>query len=516
MSRRILFVTTDQQRYDALGCNGGTVARTPVVDGLAAEGIRFERAHPQNVVCMPSRATMLTGQHIRNHGVWMNGVPLPADAPSVAGLLHGAGYRTGLFGKAHFEPFLDPFLRFPENRMGVDGSTSEDGTPHRGFERMEFAGHGAAGLVHYGSWLRGNHPEHMASYYPVLDLTLELNPEGGGDTGAPQVRHNPVPRDLYHTDWVADRALAWLDTLDEAEDWFCWLSFPDPHHPWNPPQSELHRVPWSDLALPVGYPQDAAQREAILDSKAVHWRRWYQGDLVSNYEAPAHWVPSTLTADQVREVNAMVHIQNELVDEALGRVLGRLAERGWNDDLDVVFTTDHGEFQGDFGLLFKGPYHVDSLMRLPLVWRPAPSRGQAPAVVSQPVGLIDLAPTFCTMAGLEIPAWMDGTSLPTDEAAAARRPDAGVTTEWDSVHPNGTEVHMQSICLDGMLCTRYEPGTCHDGTEGELYDLADDPLQRSNLWEDPSRRASRDDLVGALEEALPPRPDTLLLPEAAV
>ena len=94
MGRKILFVTTDQQRYDALGCNGGTVARTPVVDALAADGIRYERAHPQNVVCMPSRATMLTGQHIRNHGVWMNGVPLPAEAPTVAGLLHVSGYRS--------------------------------------------------------------------------------------------------------------------------------------------------------------------------------------------------------------------------------------------------------------------------------------------------------------------------------------------------------------------------------------------------------------------------------------
>ena len=94
MGRGILFVTTDQQRYDALGCNGGAIARTPVIDGLAASGIRYERAHPQNVVCMPSRATMLTGQHVRNHGVWMNGVPLPADAPTVAGLLHDAGWRT--------------------------------------------------------------------------------------------------------------------------------------------------------------------------------------------------------------------------------------------------------------------------------------------------------------------------------------------------------------------------------------------------------------------------------------
>ena len=84
MGRCILFVTTDQQRYDTLGCNGGTLARTPVVDGLARAGVRYERCHPSSVVCMPSRATMLTGQHPSAHGVWMNGVALAVDAPSVA------------------------------------------------------------------------------------------------------------------------------------------------------------------------------------------------------------------------------------------------------------------------------------------------------------------------------------------------------------------------------------------------------------------------------------------------
>ena len=224
MGRKILFVTTDQQRYDALGCNGGTVARTPVVDALAAEGRRYTRAHPQNVVCMPSRATMLTGQHVRHHGVWMNGVPLPPDAPTVAGLLHDAGLRTGLYGKAHFEPLLDPFLRFTPNRMGTNGAIDDDGRPHRGFEHMEFAGHGAAGYFHYGGWLRERHPTDMPGFYQVLDATLEVNAEGGGDTGAPQVHHNPVAREVYHTDWVADRALAWLGSLSDDDDWF-WCPY---------------------------------------------------------------------------------------------------------------------------------------------------------------------------------------------------------------------------------------------------------------------------------------------------
>jgi len=511
--RKILLVTTDQQRFDTLGCNGGTLARTPVVDGLAGAGIRYERAHPQSVVCMPSRSTILTGQHPTTHGVWMNGVPLPEDAPSVAALLHDAGYRTALVGKAHFEPFLDPFGRFPENTMGR--ATTPTGGPHRGFEHLEFATHSGIGPLHYSQWLAAEHPEALGGFYPVLDGALQVNAAGGGDTGAPQVKVNPIERGIYHTDWVADRTIDWLDGLDAADDWFCWMSFPDPHHPWDPPESEVGRIDWHDVPLPDGYPETAAERERILDAKPRHWRLWYDGTLVSNYEAPAEWVPATLTADQVREVTARNAVECELIDEALGRVLDRIAERGWADDLDVVFTTDHGELGGDFGLLFKGPYHVDGLMRLPLVWRPAPSAGTTPSVVSRPVGLVDLAPTFCAIAGLDTPPWMQGRSLPTDQADAEARGFDRVLTEWDS-ELFGVDVHVRTVTRDGWVCTAYLPGTCHDGTEGELYELGADPLQQHNRWDDPGARPVRDDLLADLWDSQPPARSERIEVEAPV
>jgi arylsulfatase A-like enzyme len=511
VGRRILLVTTDQQRYDTLGCNGGAVARTPVADRLAATGVRYERAHPQSVVCMPSRSTIITGEHPSTHGVWMNGVPLPVSAPSVAQVLHDAGYRTALIGKPHFEPFLDPFARFDENRFARDGLT---GT-HRGFEHFESATHGAQGALHYARWMATEHPEAIGMFYPVLDGSLEVNASGGGETGAPQVHDNPVPREWYHTDWVADRTIAWLDTLGDHDDWFCWMSFPDPHHPWDPPRSEVHRVDWRDVPLPAGYPEQASQREAILDAKPAHWRAWYDGRLVSNYEAPQRWVPATLTPDQVREVNARNAVECELIDEALGRVLAAVSRRGWDADLDIVFTTDHGEFQGDFGLLFKGPYHVDALMRLPLIWRPAPSRSVEPAVVSRPVGLVDLAPTFCAIAGLAVPGWMEGRPLPVDDADAVRRGFERVLTEWDS-ELFGVDVHLRTIMRDRWVCTAYRPGYSHDGSEGELYDLVDDPRQFTNRWDDPALAAVRSDLLTDLWDHQPEQQKPLRRVEAPV
>ena len=509
MGRKILFITTDQQRYDTLGCNGGELSRTPVVDALAADGVRYERAVPQSVVCMPSRSTMLTGQHPSTHGVWMNGVALPVDAPSVAAVLHDAGYRTALVGKPHFEPFLDPFGRFTENTVAGSGlptaqSPWANGTvgPHRGFDHLEFATHSPVGGLHYARWMMEHHLESLGGFYAVLDKDLEVNAEGGGDTGAPQVKVNPVDRDWYHTDWVADRTIAWLDGLASDDDWFCWMSFPDPHHPWDPPASELGRVDWRDVPLPAAYVEDKAERERILDAKPRHWRLWYDGTLVSNYEAPTKWVPATMTADQVREVNAVNAVEVELIDEAIGRVLAAAAARGWADDLDVVFTTDHGELQGDFGLLFKGPYHVDGLMRLPLIWRPAPSAGVAAATVSRPVGLVDFAPTFCSIAGLDPQPWMEGASLPIDDGDADERGFERVLTEWDS-ELHGIGVHLRTITRAGWVCTTYRPGTVHDGSEGELYDLAEDPLQQVNRWDDDAVRALRDDLVADLLDHLP-------------
>jgi arylsulfatase A-like enzyme len=515
--RKILFVTTDQQRYDSLGCNGGTVARTSVADRLAADGINYHRAHNQNVVCMPSRSTMVTGQYVRTHGVTANGVPLPDDAPSVAAYLHDHGYRTALLGKAHFQPGFDRERRWFENRMAHTGETG----PYRGFEHMELALH-TPGLPqfpvqHYGKFLADNFPDEFGGFAMLLQA------EGGGDTAAPETKHNPIPRGHYHTDWVADRTIAWLDALGADEDWFCWMSFPDPHHPWDPPSSELHRVPWRELDLPAAHPGSRERCAEILAQKPRHWLDWFEGRF-RNYEGgPQSFVPFEMTDDQVREINAMVHIENELIDEACGRVLQRIAERGWLEDTDVFFTSDHGELQGDYGLMFKGPYHVDALMRVPLIWRPAGSAGVAHADIREPVGLLDLAATFCEIAGLEPPDWMEGSPLPTAPGTKRER----VITEWDSQFRR-CGMHIRTIHRDGWTCTAYEPTNIdglfgrpdhrpvivYDGTEGELYNVDDDPHQWRNLWDDPAYASIRKDLVADLYDTLPPEREPKLFPEA--
>jgi arylsulfatase A-like enzyme len=287
-------------------------------------------------------------------------------------------------------------------------------------------------------------------------------------------------------------------------------------------------VRWQDLDLPPGHPGSRQKIVEILRRKPRHWLAWWEGRFRNNEGGPMTFLPHALTHDQVREVNALVHVENELIDEACGRVLRRIAERGWERDTDVFFTTDHGELQGDFGLLYKGPYHVDALMRIPFVWRPAPSAGVVPAEIDEPVGQLDLAPTFCRIAGVPVPAWMEGAPLPTAPGSGRER----VITEWDGQFKQ-LGMHLRSIHRDGLTCTVYEPSTTdagydlarvyqafgvdlpmpdvrYDGTEGELYDLREDPLQWRNLWDDPAYAARKSDLIADLYDHLPPPRDPRL------
>jgi arylsulfatase A-like enzyme len=498
MGRNILFITTDQMRFDALGCNGGKVARTSTLDGLAAQGINYTRAHNQNVVCMPARATIVTGQHVSSHGVWMNGVSLPETQPTIAHWLNDHGYRTALLGKAHFEPWLGKPEDFFENRMALEHSTG----PHRGFEHMELANHFLEGHSHYDQWIRREHPDAVDAFYRMVTDNGMQNTASTGETGAIQVWPANVDRHVYHTDWVAERTIAWLNSLPDDEDWFVWMSFPDPHHPWDPPASEMHRVPWQDVPLPDLYPGSADAAAQMLTDKPKHWQGYFDGSLWTNLESPRGFRPCDLTPDQIREINALNHIENELIDEACGRVMKYVGNRGWTDHTDVLFTTDHGELQGDYGLLFKGAYHTPSLMQLPMIWRPAPAAGVSPAEVSAPVGHVDLAQTFCTIAGIDEPDWVEGQPLPVSNQHAADQKRERVLTEWESEH-GPVSLKLNSVYRDEWLCTSYDKSSLYEGSEGELYNLGEDPGATINLWEDAGYRSLRDDLVDDLKASLP-------------
>ena len=314
----------------------------------------------------------------------------------------------------------------------------------------------------------------------------------------------------------SDRTINWLKRQQTSvAPWFCWMSFPDPHHPWDIPQSELSRIPWRDLELPPLYcnPEQAKQ---ILGAKPEHWLGYYHGSMWTNLESPREFIPANMSADQVREINAMTHIENELIDEACARVIAHLKATASYDHTDIFFTTDHGELQGDFGLMFKGPYHIDALMHVPLIWRPAKVANTRPDEIRDPVGHLDLAATFCEIAGIDIPDYVEGEPLPTRQTDSKKQNRSQVFTQWDSQHGD-VDLHLRSLYhADGWLYTQYESSSLYQGDEGELYDMNSDPEQFNNLWANPAQEEIRQHFRAQIESELPSLTEPLLPRKAPV
>lgn len=508
MGRKILFIMTDMMRWNSLGFTGDSYARTPVLDKLAADGIRYQWAYNQNPLCMPSRSSVLTSQYPRTNGSWNNGIALVHSSPTFAEVLHNQNYRTALIGKPHFEPYSSKQSLATE--LGMSNRTG----PFRGFDYHINSGHDLVPLGgHYVQWLKRYYPQYLHGYYYEL-LNVPKNPEEhstmnvieGGDTGAVFVKENDIPRELYHTDWTANHAIRYLSSVDDEEDWCVWLSFPDPHHPYDPPSSESHRVNWRDLEPAPGFGESDAQRLEWLRRKPWHWEQWYTGEKFISFEALEGFsYQENLTSDNIREIRAKIYISNELIDEAIGRVLKYIESRGWFNDTDIFFTPDHGAMDGDFGLLLIGPDLSDHCSRVPLIWKPAQSAKIPPAVVNAPVGLIDLAPTFCQITGTEVPEWMEGRPLPTNQAEAEGQERQTVFTQYES-HTSDASIIMNAAHTNRYTCISYERTQTYEGTEGELYDKQEDPMELVNLWEDPSYQGIKKELVNEIRNNLLVRP----------
>ena len=310
MGRKILFITTDQQRYDSLGCNGGTIARTPTVDALARDGVNYRRAYNQNTVCMPARSTMLTGQYVRTHGVVANGVPLPADAPSVAAYLHDkAGYRTALLGQGALRARLRPAAcSGRRTRMAVDGLTG----PYRGFEHAELAVHVPA----FGD-------RRVAALRPLADRQPRPRGDEGflaAARGGARRRHRRA-RDAHQPDparvvphRLGRRSHDRVPRLAARRRRLVRLDVV----PRSAPSVGPARERTASLQLARPRPAARSPREQGGRSNASSRRsprtgsRSWEGTFVNAEGGPGTYRPQNVSDDNIREINAMTHIMNEL------------------------------------------------------------------------------------------------------------------------------------------------------------------------------------------------------------
>ena len=490
----VLLITTDQQRADTLGVAGSPLGATPRLDAFARQGTRYAAARTQNPLCQPARATILTGTYPSTHGVTCNGIDLPddAEARSVATLLGRAGYRTAIIGKAHFATAY-PF--HPTGRIeSVEGSARVDPEwrgPYFGFEHAELLlfGHNLriADLMGRWNWIYGPPPFglHYAQFLfrDGFDRGVErlrlMQPEAAGaQWDRTQTWRNALAEEDHPTTWIADRACAWLRTIDRP--FFGWISFTDPHHPMDAP------APWCDRYTAA----DALEVLPAIHANEFETKPPFHEMLAHGVRDPQlEWANpggANYTREELATMTAGYYGMVAQLDHAIGRVLDELDAQGLADDTLVVVTSDHGEFLGEHQMIFKGPFGYDSLLRVPLLVRgPGVAAG---AVVDDPVGTIDLAPTILEATGVEIPGWIEGRSL-------RDLPRDHVLTENDFTI-------VASIPMRTLTTPRYKLHHYLAAPLGELYDLDDDPGEIVNRYDDPAYAATRAELLAQLDDVM--------------
>lgn len=491
----ILLITSDQQRGDCYGFEGRRV-RTPHLDMLAGEGTRFSACITPNVVCQPSRASILTGLLPRTHGVWDNGIDLDEDVGKAgfAGTFAKAGWQTGFIGKAHFSTFhtFKPTGR-PECRSSSQDFGADWKGPYMGFESVEMmiAGHNMflpqkppEGL-HYEAWY---HKDGRGAALDKMFLT-HLPPDAAG---AAQTWNSALPPAFHNSTWVGDRTIDFI-RRNKDQPWIAWASFPDPHHPFDAP------APWCYMHHPeeVDLP-----RHRTLDLERRPW--WHKASLegvpqledpeLRAFRAKQSRTPPQ-TDEQLRHLIANYYGMISLIDHNVGRIMLALEDHGLDRDTIVVYSTDHGDWLGDHGLILKGPLHYEGLLRIGCIVRgPGVPRGK---VVPDPVSTLDFAATFYDYAGIATPNRLHSRSLrPLVEGDASRD---FAYNEWD-LHPSRCGIALKLRTVR----TRTHKLTLELGSgAGELYDLINDPEEMDNRFGDPGVATIQRSLVDMIRS----RPD---------
>lgn len=497
----LLVIVTDQQRADHLGFMGNSVVRTPNLDALAAQSTVFENAWVSNPVCMPNRATMITGRMPSAHGVIFNDRTLDWGANTFVRRFRESGYATGLLGKSHLQhgmsknavvtfrgrgaqdlPYAPGWDELEDFERYID-ATPEMPEDFYGFSHVQLAiDHGARVSGHHLQWA-------LARGGRLEDLLVDYDASAPGSHQSEnwwQVYQPPYDPALHSTSFVVDRTQDFIRTSHAAgKPWLAWCSFPDPHHPMTPPGEWFHRHSPQDMVLPE------SRHDPLTDAPAhlQHFRHIHPREQ-RNWVAPCGYGDDALLREAIAATYGMV----EMIDDGIGQVLACIADLGVDDNTIVVFTSDHGDMMGDHGLFLKGFMHYRGTLQVPMTIR-AP--GLDPARTQGLSSSIDLAPTLMDLCDVASFDGVQGVSLQPmlgDARARVRdrvliEDDVSNTTAKLTPIPNKT----RTLITENYRYTRNNKG------EEQVFDLLADPDEMRDLKQDQSVRAP---LVEALMEAL--------------
>lgn len=501
MSKRPNFVmiVSDQQRADWLGCYGHPVINTPNIDALAEQGLRFTEFHTASPVCMPNRASILTGRFPSVHGLRYNGCALSSRANTFVEVLKAAGYKTAAIGKSHLQPFtsftidrskehynetyseawketLAPYVHEEPGRYSSEERYAFP-TPYYGYDHVDMVtGHGVECGGHYQQWLKEQTPEAANMADPKQQFEH--------DYGVPQACRTIMPEELYPTRYIEDQTVEWLKgQKDTEEPFFLFVSFPDPHHPFNPPGKYWDR--YNPDQFELDNPADAIENKAPA-------LQYTQDRLAQGLYPNTTQESFMATTQHCKEAMALTAGMMDMVDDAVGSIQQALKGAGLDDNTVFIYTADHGDYLGDANLLLKGPWIRTSTHHVPFIWQdPQGPKGEVTDVIGS---AIDIAPTILARAGVTPYFGIQGHDLMPDVDAGEGRQQLLIEHN-DNVPRMGLKGPSRSRTLykkDWRL-------TIYPGESwGELYHTAEDPHHRNNLWLDAQFAIKKGELMEQL------------------
>ena len=439
----VLWICTDQQRWDSIAALGNRHINTPNIDRLAAAGTACTNAFCQAPICTPSRASFLTGCYASTvHGCSNGNSHWAEAAPLVTGLLADAGYCCGLAGKLH--------LAGAHGR--IEPRPRDDGYS----------------VFHWSHDPRDSWPAGHAYRDWVADR--------GAHLGHTYAKLGYMPAELHQTTFCADQAIEFM-AIAWTQPWLMSVNIFDPHAAFDPPADYLARYHPADMPAPAYQPSDLAAQELL---KGV------------DFQTAARDPDSFDARGKIAAYYAMI----ELIDHNVGRMLDALERTGQADNTLVIFTSDHGEMLGDHGLLLKGCRFYEGLVHVPLIVR-WPGQIAAGATTDSLVELTDLAPTLLEAAGLPVPEHMAGRSLlPLLRGATAEHRGEVRCEYYAALRRLNRDLSGWSDSRATMIRDRrYKLAVYHGHPVGELFDLQEDPHEHRNLWREPGYAELRFDLL---------------------
>jgi arylsulfatase len=441
----VLWLMTDEQRPDSLGCYGRPWASTPHADKLAAEGVLYENAYTPAPVCVPARSCLLTGNYGSTLDVLHNQQRIGSDTRLLTWLFEDHGYKSASFGKKHY---------FCEGRQAFQ---TEGGRPtEKIVEPQEYA-------------KRFNMADYDVVRYP------DAPTEGLRRRWILAGEFPEAQRDTAEAKNI-DLALQWFGRHDVARPFFLRLSLNAPHTPVVTPRKYLDAINPDSIDLPI-------PRSADLTGKPRH-----ETEHLQEFEGAL-----CLTPDQIRKHRHYYYARAAFADAEFGRLLDWMRPLGLLDNTIVVFNSDHGTHVGDQELVQKQTFY-EQVATVPYIfwWNGIAKRG---ARLHTPVNTITMMPTLLEIAGLDVPPHCEARSLAESVSQGREPAPEPVFSEIKFGYQGYRDDHRRVMVRDwnfklSLFLDPLDPERFRSNPEGSLYDLETDPGETRNLYTDPRHAAT--------------------------